>query len=492
MSQFQNVVGPYSQPRTPLRHGSRKSRQRFDRRWSLAAEVTLDTEDRFQAWTPQHDPRAVEIGSIEEFHVERIPSCWRLLIAPGAGRLVFREAATTNTHPDGPREAAIALPGANPFRQFEDVHLFVQETLRDPTLFANDQEQAITQLALIPYFHGPDAVGFDTTAAEILGHIIGLHAFWIRPPRDWQPPGGTPEQSITDLFVHLIYRYPVPPWLDYRKAPQPLRERDRDWLALAIFVGRGGSLYRAAEYLFLDFRGRPLFTRQGVFHLGNAAGYATVDEALYHALILQCGGDEPALWDFLARFRLPSPMFGAAMVRDVAPWLAKNRVNLAPGIGLLVVAWFCYRMEGSPARRQLTLRRRSVRSVLAEIRADLSGSNRWMGCWRIPLIWSNTFRGWDGVVTWDALTWRFTQICTLVRLAQESEEMNHCVVLYFQACAWGETLIFSLANTRDDRLTLQICPLTHFVFQIRGYANRAPTPTELAVVDEWLRSIHLT
>jgi hypothetical protein len=382
--------------------------------------------------------------------------------------------------------------GADSFLQFEAVHLFVQETLRDPTPFTHDQEQAITRLGALPHFHECEAIGFGTSGAQILELIIGLHPVWIRSPHDWQPPGGTPEQILADLFAHLIYRYPVPPWLDSRRNARLLDARDLNWLALTLFVGRGGSFYHAAEYLFLDFRGRPLFTRRGISHLGNAPDYATVDEAVYHALILQCGGDEPALWDFLARFRLPSPMFGAAMVREVAPWLAKNRSNLAPGIGLLVIAWFCFRMEGpADAHRQLTLRRRSVRSVLKEVRSDLSEAPRWKSCWGLPLSWNDSFCGWDRVVTTADLTWRFTQICTLVRLAQESEEMNHCVVLYFQACAWGETLIFSLRSDRGDRLTLQICPLTHFVLQIRGYANRPPTPTELAVVDEWMRSITL-
>lgn len=486
MSQYD--VGQY---RIPLRHGSRKSRQRFDRRWSLTAELTLDTEDRVEEWIPQPDPRAVKDGWFSElFGVERIPTCWWLLIAPGAGRLLFREAATTHTSENGPNNAAITFAEADSFRQFEDIYLFVRESFGTlPTLITNDQEQAITRLGALPYFHEADAIGFGTSAAQILELIIRLHLFWIRSPHDWQPTRGTPEQNLADLFAHLIYQYPVPPWLDYRKAPQPLRERDLNWLALTLFVGRGGSFYHAAEYLFLDFRGRPLFTRRGVSHLGNAPDYATVDEAVYHALILQSGGDEPALWDFLARFRLPSPMFGAAMVREVAPWLAKNRSNLAPGIGLLVIAWFCFRKEGPPdAHRQLTLRRRSVRSVLAKIRSDLSEANRWKWCWRLPLSWNDTFCGWDRVVTTADLTWRFTQICTLVRLAQESEEMNHCVVLYFQACAWGETLIFSLRSDRGDRLTLQICPLTHFVLQIRGYANRPPRPTELAVVDEWMQS----
>lgn len=486
MSQY--GIGRY---RIPLRHGSRKSRQRFDRHWSLAEEVTLDPGDWAEDWTPRRDPRVVDDQSIDGFFgPERIPSCWWLLIAPGAGRLVFREA-----HPNqnGPSEAVIPFPGADPFRQFEDVYCFVRERFRgDPTPFINDQEQAIVQLGAHPYFHQTDAVGFDTATAEILGLIIDSHAFWIRSPRDWQPPRGTPEQALADLFAHLIYRYPVPPWLDDRRHQRRVFEQDLKWLALAIFVGRGGSFYDAAEYLFLDFRGRPIFTRRGVFHLGNAPDYDTMNEAVYHALILQSGGDETALCDFRSQLELPSPMFGAAVVREVSPWLAKNRPNLAPGLGTLVIAWFCFRMEGPPdAHRRLTLRRRSVRSVLAEIRADLSGSIRGGWNWRLPLSWQDTFRGWDRAVTWADLTWRFTQICTLVRLAQESEEMNHCVVLYFQACASGETFIFSLASNRGDRLTLQICPLTHFVLQIRGYANRAPTPTELAVVDEWMRSIHL-
>ncbi|MFO1459315.1 MAG: hypothetical protein U1G08_07880 [Verrucomicrobiota bacterium] len=330
----------------------------------------------------------------------------------------------------------------------------------------------------------------------MLKTIIALQALWIRSVADWKAPAADADTCIADLFAHLFYLYEVPAWLDSRAAPSRALNWDTDWLSLALYMGRGGSLYRAAEYLFINAKGRPLFTRRGTHYLRQAPAYETVQECIYHAFVLQSGGDNVAVSDFLHYGLRPNLMHGAPVVRTVAPWLAKHRKDVAASLGILVVAWgfsaadrrrVKARLMGDTVR-PLSLKGRSALSVLAEVFASLSTPKHPIR-YRMAHLLQWPSHGWDRAVSSSGTIWSFREICSLTDLALESKEMDHCVFKLLGQCASGETLIFSLMSERGDRVTLQVCPTTSTLLEIRGRSNREPSPAEHAAAREWLQAI---
>jgi len=474
-----------------VRHASRKWRPRFDRSWSASDEAWLALqEEADDGFDPQQIPPPIfEIWGNEFVLGPLLPRAWWLLIADGAGRQYFgcRPPTADTASVAGPsgEETAPATPPRPD--AFEDLHQVLKDWSigNHSSLDLRSRDQAFAALGRHPFFLASPQIGYDTPAANMLETIVAHQAFWLRDVADWNPPEGDADTCIGGLFAHLFYRYDMPPWLDYRAQPGKAWRTDPNWLPLALYVGRGGSLYRAAEYLFLDAKGRPLFTRRGIQHLQGVPTSLIVEEAVYHALVLQSGGDDQAVLDFYNYGRRPSPMFGAPVVQAVAPWLAQHRKQLAPGLSFLVIAWaFCETEKREWAAKQigataipLTLKKRSVRSVLADVFKSLS-------CARHPirftladlLRWPS--HGWDRTLHLDGVAWTFREICTLNDLARESDEMNHCVFQLLGQCVSGDTILVSLTSDRGERVTLQICPLTHILLQIRGHTNRPPSPAE--------------
>jgi hypothetical protein len=87
--------------------------------------------------------------------------------------------------------------------------------------------------------------------------------------------------------------------------------------------------------------------------------------------------------------------------------------------------------------------------------------------------------------------WRLRQIKTDDALFREGERMHHCVVSYRRSCMNGDTSIWSLTcecppGNHNRGLTIELTS-DGAIVQCRGFANRAPFPSEIEVVQLWAR-----
>ncbi|HAB15276.1 MAG TPA: PcfJ domain-containing protein [Verrucomicrobiota bacterium] len=487
---------------TQIRHASRKRRRRFERSWSVSAHARLTQEEAITSvyLDEGEPPRYLDDDDFEA------PRSWWLIIADRAGRNHFGCPPRPTTQPSQSGlngEETAGEPERQPATQ-QDLLQFLAESRIWYRSWPDSRtcNRAVKELGRHPFFQAPPPIGFDSPAADMLEYIVAYRDFWLRDAAVWNAPQDDAATCIADLFAHLFCRYDLPVWLKLRLNPTAADKWDPNWVRLALYVGRGGSLYEIGSRMFLDEKGQTVFTRQGIQHLGDAPRCLDVQESVYYALVLQSGGDEAAAWDFYnCRLRYnhprPSRCFDAPAVRTVAPWLTKNRFHLCPGLGPLVVVWAFCEMKRRETDAWMTrstmcplsLKKRSVRSVLTSVFRSLSCSDHPLqDAFEHLLNWPS--QGWDRTLILDDTAWTFREICTLADLARESKEMNHCVFQYLDRCAAGETIIVSLASEHGDRVTLEICPLTHILLQIRGHTNRDPSLAEQAAVQEWMRSIH--
>lgn len=482
-----------------IRHASRARRGRFERGWTTTESVRLAIEEVTPE--PQNgrqrlifDP-LIGLDSLADF-------AWWLLIAPGAGRHLFGGLGPPLAAADDPQYRTPFPPGDARCPDIEDIFFVIHWGWRGWCDFTRREtndgyDRAIATLGCHPYFQAGPAIGFDTPAYRLLKTLLFHHLFWLRRVRDWIPPVGDAFACLSDLFAHLFFRYDVAQWLDPREGPSGREWDDPNWLTLVVFTGRGGSLHEGLAYLCMDQRGQPLLTRRGVRHFTDAPRELPFWDTVRYALILASGGDLAATHDFQAfGDRIPL-MFAAPVVRALAPWLAQNREGISLGMGVLMIHWahakyreFRRRQPdahvNAPQRtrpRALTIQRRSARSVIAEILTNLTDFRNPLCKHMVYHTWPS--HGWDRTLKIADAEWTVRELCTVGDLAREGQEMNHCAIQCLAACATGETVLVSVASARGNRVTLQVCPWTLNLLQIRGPGNRDPFPDERAATDAW-------
>ena len=479
-------------------HPCRSQQGTSKRSWSAAESIRLAMDQLKEEppvrWASPLD-ELFEVADSAE-----LDFIWWPLVSEGAGRHVFGGVCPA---PDLPSEPPLPkFPWAPDLLPHLDIEDYFEVFHRGwPTRVMNDNPdarvRAIAILAKHAYFQTNHGIGFRTRAIHLLQLVVFLHEFWLRPVSDWTPPDGDAFTCVADLFAYLVFRYEVPQWLDPRGGPPDRDWDDPNWLTLAVFTGRGGSLHEGLAYLAMDRWGQPLLTRRGVQQFASAPRELSFKDALRYAFVLASGGDLAAFHDFQALGDQIQFPFAAPVVRALAPWLARNRNGIAPGMGSLIILWAHAGYLGTQQRRveasskappwnptrTFTLGRRSLRSIITEILSQISDFRNPL-CRR--LVYNNwPARGWDRTLTIADVEWTARELCTIGDLAREGTEMRHCVLQYHTFCATGHTTVVSLVSNEGDRVTIQVCPVSLELLQIRGPANRDPFLAELIAAESW-------
>jgi hypothetical protein len=81
--------------------------------------------------------------------------------------------------------------------------------------------------------------------------------------------------------------------------------------------------------------------------------------------------------------------------------------------------------------------------------------------------------------------WTIREIETGLDLQDEGVRMRHCVAIYAERIAQHTCAIFSASNAADTGLTIEVALPKRVVVQVKGFANRAPTKPELAMLSSW-------
>lgn len=483
-------------------HLSRTQQGASQRSWSVAESIRMAVEDLKEV---PPETRPLDWEDFWGFDSSpEVDFVWWPLVSGAAARHVFGGVHPSADLPPEPTLPDLATsPDRLPRLDIEDYFQVLHRGwLARPIQDIPDTHiRAITTLAKHAYFQTDRGIGFRTRAFQLLEVVVFLHEFWLRPVSDWTPPDGDVFTCIADLFAYLVLRYDVPQWLDPRGGPADRGWHDPKWLTLAVFAGRGGSLREGLAYLAMDRWGQPLLTRRGVREFASAPRELSFSDAIRYAFVLSSGGDLTAFHDYQAlgdRIQLP---FAAPVIRTLAPWLARNRNGIAPGTGDLILYWAHtvyletqQRREDASSKaptwktsRTFTLNRRSLRSIISEIFSKFIDLRNPLCRPSADHNWSA--HGWDRTLTIADAEWTARELCTISDLARAGTEMRHCALQYHTACATGETALVSLVSSEGDWVTLEVCPVTLELLQIRGPANRDPFLPEQIAAETWIRRI---
>jgi len=106
--------------------------------------------------------------------------------------------------------------------------------------------------------------------------------------------------------------------------------------------------------------------------------------------------------------------------------------------------------------------------------------------------WDPVFEDWEYIKS-DEETFHITEITTTKRLSSEGRRMRHCVLSYAQRCARGSCSILSLSSSLNSlMLTIEVDKKSRKIVQVKGKSNRAPTNSELYLLDQFAIDNNLT
>ena len=326
--------------------------------------------------------------------------------------------------------------------------------------------------------HAPTVRG-DLVQVEVLRNLSAFEDASIRTPEDWPGMSGHPLRVVDALARHLFARYPSPRFLAsawFGSEAVDRVERRRWFVAHA----RGFPFRRLALPL-------PM-TRQMVhMFLTNTPDHLGIDPALRRAEILGLGGSAE-LADAILATHLAGDFREPERWQAALTWLVRcgDSVDLAevhPLVDFL-----------GANLHAVDLRGRTFSSTMRLVR-DWHG---WLGRSRSRLLtWSRTPWREMTVVVEPTPTeprraeWTIVELVDSHRLAHEGRVMRHCVATYAQACATGDSSIWSLRHRWCDEpvarsvITIEVHPATRMIVQARGPANSIPRGLPVELVRRW-------
>jgi PcfJ-like protein len=298
-----------------------------------------------------------------------------------------------------------------------------------------------------------------------------------------------PEKRFLDLVEFAFAKYAAPvhlqgAWTDELHAgtalidgapvADELAHRRYDFCEWYIVVAQGRSLYEKLAGIG--------FSRRETHHFVNAPAELTSSvRALWYAIGKAESGDSEAALRIcrskITGFRADDPFW-----REAARFFARNPASVLEMNDLID---FLNVREYSLTGRTLASLRRAMQEWHHALRARaLVHGRSWTGN---PLPDARyEMLGENGPAIW-----RFRQIKTEEALFREGERMHHCVVSYHNQCLRGATSIWSLTcecppGNHNRGLTIELTSVGE-IAQCRGFANRAPYASELAIVALWAR-----
>ena len=85
--------------------------------------------------------------------------------------------------------------------------------------------------------------------------------------------------------------------------------------------------------------------------------------------------------------------------------------------------------------------------------------------------------------------WTMEELTSTAELAQEGQQLHHCVASYSWRCVAGICVIMSLKKNGARCLTVEFDPKTRTIRQARGLCNRAARGQERTVLNRWLGEV---
>lgn len=289
-----------------------------------------------------------------------------------------------------------------------------------------------------------------------------------------------PRDRLIELLHHLFVQYPVPRWTTATLlSSTSLAVRGAPHVPPSVLphVGQGGS--------FVD-AGLPIRVTRAV-----ARALSTSTETWPRRALRQAQAQAAQIAGPVAvacAFTFARDDFGAVDEDGVARFFSFVGARQAAGHVVDRDAYVLASAGLELLRREpaCDFAGRSVASLLelARARAAPYASVRDIGA--LPR---------SGVVVDDVALdgWRFNEIVDGPGLYDESLRMRHCVASYAPRIQAGQCSIFHLRNEDDGDLgvTVEVQRPSRRIVQVKGHANRQPSPEELAALARWAAKVGL-
>jgi hypothetical protein len=358
----------------------------------------------------------------------------------------------------------------------------------DPTreVFQSLLEQAGRHSNLLRAGHAIAALGRQPGNCFVSGlaAIAQQSAAWVRALKDWKPQSHNPRKQFASLLYHLFCRWPVPEFMNaawFQWDVEKGVEQQRWYLHLA----RGESIRTA---------GLPIaYTKRMAHYFLRAPADLTIEEALRWGQVRALGGCEQ-----LARATLGTHL--AMTFDDDEFWTAAIRLFINhsnPALWRVHIGPVCDYLQQAKLAPGFSLQGRTLSSLLRQMglwHRSLAGNSA------EPMEWSPApIRPFVHVEGSEAAgtrrIWTITELLSTDALLHDGRTQQHCVATYAQACAQGETSIWSLeledAIGKRKVLTIEVNRTTRIIRQAKGKQNRLPTEQQLELLRRWSQEASL-
>lgn len=367
-----------------------------------------------------------------------------------------------------------------------------------------EQEHALIRETLFtPVFRRTEKLR-DSRFGPMFSVLIATQNKWLAPIKDWRPKGKSPDSQARSLLRHLLVKYEVPAFM-YKallsipalrgQLPAGAFTAHPD-VRLFLFLAEGGSLYKAANRVpgvnyGTEFRLPVPLTRRMCFEFLQTTSEFTPMQAIRRAQATCLGGDHRTVnalgthpWDLgdpaweemqsqLIQWICQQPMLNPAQFGPIRDWV-RNRWN----------ADHSFSMKGRTGTSVL----RDVEEWHAILQASRINHKKNETFEPSAFIAPATYERNITVNKTDHVErWTFTEVTSVKGLIEEGKKLAHCVYSYANSCAEGACSIWSMRVDDERRLTLEVRPNAGAIVQIRGFANRAATSGELAMIRRWAR-----
>ena len=316
--------------------------------------------------------------------------------------------------------------------------------------------------------------------------------FAIRAPEVWtsRVRARSPELRFLDLVTFTFAQFPAPAHLEQawtaervatancgQQGPAPFELGQPDPCYWYILAAQGKSLFREATHPYIS-------KRETHYFLNAPPNVASTTRAFWYAAAMAANEDVETA-ERVSRTKVATFPITCKFWKDVARFFARN-----PAPVLEMNALIDYLQVAKDMDATYDVHGRSLPSL-----------RRQMAGWHRKLRETNTLDTdkWQGQPIPDAIyrtdgengaaTWRLHQITNGKELVSEGMRMQHCVVAYKSQCMQGLSSIWSLtceypAGKFNRGITVEVSG-EDAITQCRGFANRRPTESELAILGQW-------
>ena len=323
-------------------------------------------------------------------------------------------------------------------------------------------------------------VAYARSAGEVavLANLAAFATEIVRPPEAWVRIVGHSLCVVDSLARHLFARYPTPRFLAsaWFGASTPRDIERRRWF---VAHAGGDSILRLELPIALSRRMADSFLRTPD-HIG-------VDHALRRAEVLGLGGSR-GLAEAVLATRLGETFVDTDRWRVALAWL----VGCGDDVDLAQIGPVVDYLRANLG--QLDFRGRTFASVMRLVRAwhGHLGSRhmrfmRWKPSREAGLVVPVGPTAQES----RSAEWTLVELLDTHALVHEGRALRHCVSTYARDCVLGRSTIWSLRHRWSDEgfarsvLTIEVCPVTRVIVQVRGKANAKPHGLPLALVQQW-------